>query len=160
MTTTKPKDLPEGSWAITKDDKLEIQKFGRELHKFILGYCKTNAINGKFFPWKIVTGGFDYFQQLQSQKVKLQGDDILVTQDMIEKFGLGEFLEEPFTPVVEEPAPEEAKPEDKLNPAPAPEEVPTAPVVDAPVAPTPVETPAPAPVDGAGLAPAPEANQG
>lgn len=149
MLKGQPKNLPEGSWAITKEDKVEIQKFGRELHKFILGYCKTNAINGKFFPWKIVTGGFDYFQQLQSQKVKLQGDDLLVTQDMIEKFGLGEFLEEPFTHV-EAPAPEETKGEDSPSP------VPSEPV--APVATPAVETAPVASTDAPAVAPAPVAD--
>lgn len=135
MSNQKPKsDLPEGSWAITKEDKLEIQKFGRELHKFVLGYCKSNAIHGKFFPWKIITGGFDYYQQLQSQKVKMAGDDILITQDSIEKYSLGDLLEEPFTPSPEVEASED-------SPSPVPVEVP-APSV-APATDVPAVTPAP-----------------
>ena len=131
MTQTKA-DLPEGSWAITKEDKKEIQKLGRELHKFFIQYAKTNAISGKFFPWKIVTGSMDYFQQLQSQKVKLVGDDILAVQDLVERYELGSFLEEPFTHV-EAPTPEVPPVAENDSPSPAPAPVEETPVVEAPV---------------------------
>ena len=117
MTKTKA-DLPEGSWAITKEDKKEIQKLGRELHKFFIAYAKTNAINGKFFPWKIITGSMDYFQQLQGQKVRLVGDDILAVQDLLERYELGSLLEEPFEHV-EAPVEPASVPENDF-PSPAP----------------------------------------
>lgn len=136
MSQEKKPDLPEGTWAITKEDKKEIQKLGRALHKFLLEYAKTNPIGDKFFPWKIITGAFDYFQQLQSQKVRLVGDDILAVQDLLERYGLASVLQEPFTHVEEpvEPAKEELPsgdspspaPTEVVDPAPAPESTPNA----------------------------------
>lgn len=131
MSQEKKADLPEGTWAITKEDKKEIQKLGRELHKFLLEYAKANPIGDKFFPWKVITGAFDYFQQLQSQKVRLVGDDVLAVQDLLERYGLASALQEPFTHVEEptEPAKEELPGGDSPSPAPASE----APVDPAPV---------------------------
>lgn len=131
MSNQKKADLPEGSWAITKEDKKEIQKLGRELHKFFIQYAKANAVNGKFFPWKIITGSMDYFQQLQGQKVRLVGDDILAVQDLLERYELGSLLEEPFEHVEAPVEPAPVLENDSPSPAPAPvEEV-------APVEPTP-----------------------
>lgn len=119
MAKNQP-ELPEGTWPITKEDKVEIRKLGRALHKFLLDYAKANPINGKFFPWKIIAGGFEYFQALQGQKAKLVHDDILCVQDLLERFGLGEALEEPFQHVEPEEVPPTAPAETAPENAPAP----------------------------------------
>jgi hypothetical protein len=109
MSAQKP-NLPDGTWAVTKEDKEAIVKLGRELTKFLLNYAQAQ---GPMFHTKIVAGGFQYFMDLQNQKAKLIGDDILITQAALEQYSLGNKIDEPFTEV--EPAP-----------APAPETAPVA----------------------------------
>lgn len=97
----KPK-LPDGTWAVTKEDKEVIVDLGRALTKFILEYARSK---GTMFHTKIVAGGFQYFMDLQNQKAKLIGDDILITQAALEQYSLGNKIDEPFTEP--EPTPEE-----------------------------------------------------
>lgn len=94
--------LPEGTWSINAEDKKEIVAFGRELSKFIYGYVKSKGVTR--FHTKLVAGAFQYFMDLQTQKAKIVGDDILIAQDTLEKNGLGAEVNEPFDdpePVVE-----------------------------------------------------------
>lgn len=156
MNEQKPQnpELPEGTWAITEEDKALIQKFGRALSGFVLEYAKTNGVDGKFHT-KTIAGGFEYFMSLQKQKGQLIGDDVLMSQDTMEKYNLGADMVEPFSPapVVEEtpevtvptstgPGGAEAVPggdADVENASPAPSTVPVEDVAT-PVAPTaPVE---------------------
>lgn len=92
--------LPDGTWAVNKEDKELIVDLGRELTKFILNYAKAK---GETFHTKIVAGSFQYFMELQNQKAKLVGDDVLITQAALEQYGLGNKIDEPFTEP--EPAP-------------------------------------------------------
>lgn len=104
--TQQPK-LPDGTWSVNKDEKKMIREFGRELTKFILDYAQKNSVAGHFFHTKIVAGGFQYFMEVQNQKAKLVGDDVLVSQATIEKYGLNKLLAEPFEEEPEAPAPED-----------------------------------------------------
>lgn len=108
MDNTQKPNLPDQTWAVTKEDKEKIVAFGRELHSFILGYANHHNESGKFHS-KIIAGGFEYFFGLQKQKATLIGDDILVSQDAMEKHGLGVFVAEPFVHVEEEVSTEEEK---------------------------------------------------
>ena len=103
MSSNQKPNLPEGTWTVNKEDKEKIRAFGRELSKFVFGYAKEHG-EGRFHA-KLVAGGFQYFMYLQKQKSALIGDDILITDDVIQKTGLGVDLEEPFSdpePVVPE----------------------------------------------------------
>jgi hypothetical protein len=99
MPDKKNNKLPEGTWAVTKEDKEAIVKMGRELTKFVFDYI--NGLGAKTFHAKIVAGAFQYFMDVQQQKSKLIGDDVVISQVITETYDLGKFVEEPFT----EPAP-------------------------------------------------------
>lgn len=107
----KNPQLPDGTWAVTKEDKEIIVDFGRKLSKFIFDYAKAAAKDGKFHT-KIVAGGFQYFMDMQKQKAALVGDDILIAQVALEQYNLGPKITEPFTDVEE--IPEETK-EEKIE---------------------------------------------
>ncbi len=111
MENKQTPKIPEGSWAVTESDKEIIRKFGRELSKFVFEYARANMIESKFFHLKFVAGAFQYFMDLQTQKSKVVGDDILATQDSIDRYGLGNILVEPFEKIVEEVKPEAPKAE-------------------------------------------------
>lgn len=105
MSDQKPK-LPDGTWAVTKEDKDAIVSFGRELTKFVFDYIAKQ--NRETFHAKIIAGGFQYFMDIQAQKAKLVGDDVLIAQAAMEKYGLGNKIDEPFVEVeIAEPTKEE-----------------------------------------------------
>jgi len=110
----KKPELPEGTYAITKQDKEVIRNFGRELNKFIMDYARRNARGPGLFPIKIVFGGFDYFQQIHQQRARTVADDLLMTIDEFESKNLHDSIFEPFAdePEVETPVdtPEVAAP--------------------------------------------------
>lgn len=137
--------LPEGTWAVTKEDKEHIVELGRELTAFILEYAKKQ---GETFHAKIVAGAFQYFMDVQAQKAKVVGDDILIAQDAMARFNLGDKISEPFTEIeVMVPTKEEQieahkkaieeleKPEQKTEEVKADEEV-----ENASIAPSPAST--------------------
>lgn len=154
-------EMPQDTWPITKDDKVQIRALGRELHKFL-----NKQFEGKeSVHVKIVVGAFNYIMDLQTQRTKLVGDDFLVAQKSIQMAGFGDKVEEPFEvepdlpePTIEqrrealkqqlaeldkEEAGEEvadASPAPEASAAPATEPAPAAPV-EAPA--TPVADPAP-----------------
>lgn len=90
--------MPDGTWPITNDDKVEIQALGRELEKFLQGYFKDR----EQVHLKIVVGGFNYIMDLQTQKTKLIGDDFLLADKSVRAAKLENRLEEPFQAI---PAP-------------------------------------------------------
>lgn len=94
-------EIPEGQWAITKEDKIAILELGRELHKWL--QAKFAGEGTKHI--KIVAGSFQYVMDLQSAKAKAVGDDFVIAQEAIGKFNLGDKINEPFAEVLE---PEEA----------------------------------------------------
>ena len=149
----------DGTWPITRDDKVEIQELGRKLQTFL----QTEFKDREQVHLKIVVGAFNYIMDLQTQKTKLIGDDFIVADKSVKAAKLEDRLEEPFTVEPEEPEPtteeliaqkkaELAELEGQLevdNASPAP-------TVDA----APMEGPAPevaAPTEGAQLAAAPAA---
>lgn len=99
-------EMPKDTWSVTAEEKSEIRAFGRELHKFILEYAQKTAKNGRFHA-KIMFGGFQYVADIQNQKSKMIGDDILVAKDTIERYGLNEALVEPFEDEPQAPVPQE-----------------------------------------------------
>lgn len=106
MTDKKP-NLPDGTWAVTAEDKKEIVSFGRELSKFIFDYIAK--LGKDKFHAKIVAGGFQYFMDIQAQKSKLIGDDVVIAQETLEKYSLGNKIDEPFVDVEIVPESKEAK---------------------------------------------------
>ena len=131
MENKQPK-IPEGQWAVNENDKEVIRKFGRELSKFVFEYARANMIESKFFHLKFVAGAFQYFMDLQSQKAKVVGDDILATQDSIDRYGLGAVLTEPFEKIVIEVPPTTPKVEGETVAEEKKEEaLPESPVVEA-----------------------------
>lgn len=94
-------DMPDNTWPITKDDKVEIQALGRELQSFLQGYFKDRDQ----VHLKLVVGAFNYIMDLQTQKTKLIGDDFILADKAVKAAKLEEKIEEPFTvpPDVPEP---------------------------------------------------------
>lgn len=89
---------PKGAqWPITNDDKEIIRDLGRKLHKMVLDYAKEKAVNGTFHV-KLVSGAFQYVEYILGAKAQLIGDDVLFLQDSIERFNLGNLINEPFQP--------------------------------------------------------------
>ena len=98
---------PQDNWPITKDDKVQIQALGRELHKFL-----NHQFNGKeAVHIKIVVGAFNYIIDLQTQRTKLVGDDFLIAQKSVSAAKLEDKIEEPFDvePDLPEPTIEERR---------------------------------------------------
>ena len=145
-------ETPDGSWPITKDDKVEIQALGRELVKFFQGYFKDRDT----VHIKILAGSFQYVMELQSQKAKVLGDDFVIAQRAITQYSLAEKIEEPFTLPVEQSIDEQIDAAEKnlaalkerkavespegeevaeASPAPSASALPEAPAPEAPAAP-------------------------
>lgn len=82
-------------WPISNDDKKIIQDLGRKIHKMLLEYAKENAVNGTFHV-KYMAGAFQYVEGIMGAKATLVAEDVLILQDTIEKFALGDFIVEPF----------------------------------------------------------------
>lgn len=121
---TKP-ELPEGTYSVSKEDKEEIRKFGRELNKFIQDYARKNAKGPGMFPFKIIVGGLDYVVQIHQQRASVVRDDYLCSLDEFENKNLFDLLIEPFAEEpeikVEESAPADSIPS-PVNLADGPEE--------------------------------------
>jgi len=103
----RPPENPQDNWPVTKDDKVQIQALGRDLHKFL-----NNHFNGKeAVHVKIVVGAFNYIMDLQSQRTKLVGDDFLIAQRSVAAAKLEDKIEEPFEvePDLPEPTIEERR---------------------------------------------------
>ena len=140
--------LPDQTWPITKDDKVQIQELGRKLNDFLHEHFKGK----ESVHLKIIAGGFQYIMGLQEQKIKLIGDDFILTDKAAANFNLKDRIEEPFTVAPDEPEPtvEERKKflQDELAKLDA-ETASTEEVADASPAPSASATPAAdAPVDG------------
>ena len=140
--------LPDGTWAVSKEDKPKIRAFGRKLVEFIRQYAKEEG--GGTFHTKLVAGGFQYFMDVQSQLSKLVGDDLVLAAKVLTENALGDKIEEPFADAPE-PAPVERASvppkagEDVPGPT-APADAPApAPAVEAPAVDAPADAPAPAP---------------
>lgn len=137
--------MPQDTWPITKDDKAEMQKLGRELLAFLKNYFKDHDR----VHLKLIIGAFNYVVDLQTQKTKLIGDDFKLLDETIKRNNLEEFIEEPY-----EPEPEVAPPTiadrrkfheeeiEKLNAEEAVENASPAPA-DSPAPDTALEAPAP-----------------
>ena len=87
-------NLPDETWSVNKEEKDIILDFGRKFTKFVFDFAKEKG--GKTFHTKLVAGAFQYFMEIQRQKNKLIGDDVLIAQETIERYGLGDKIEEPF----------------------------------------------------------------
>lgn len=142
----------EENWPITRDDKVQIQALGRELHEFL-----NKKFEGKeAVHIKIVVGAFNYIMGLQQQRTKLIGDDFVLAQKSVLAAKIQDQVEEPFEvePELPEPTREERRAaleqqiaeldleeagEEVADASPAPSDSP-APEVEAPVV-TPVGTP-------------------
>lgn len=104
MSQEKPQ-LPDGSYAITREDKLKIQAFGRKLHALVIQESKENPD----FQVKIMYGGIDYLNEIITQKRKLANESLTLVQKMMEEGELHNKLEEPFSPEPETPEVPDAK---------------------------------------------------
>lgn len=101
-------NLPDGTWAIAKEDREKILKFGRELTAFINGYVEKNSEGGRFHL-RLIFAGFQYFGQIVDQRGKLMADDAVISQETMQKYGLGTEIVEPFLPIPEPTEEEKAK---------------------------------------------------
>ncbi len=95
--------LPDGQYAITEADKVEI----RELGKKLLSFFETELADRESVHMKILVGACEYVMQLQEQKRNLIGHDFIFAKKAVEQFKLEDQLEEPFAPapVEEKPVP-------------------------------------------------------
>lgn len=93
MSQEQPK-MPEGTYAITREDKVKIQAFGRKLHAFVIQEVKENPD----FNVKTMYGGIDYLNEIITQKRKLVNEDLGIVFAAIEEKGLVSKLKEPFDP--------------------------------------------------------------
>lgn len=105
------KQMPDGSWGITKEDKAQVLELGRLLNKVILDYGKEKGE----LHIKVVTGACQYVIDLHSEIQHALADDVVAAQGFLEQSGFGVKINEPFydEPVVEKalaPA-KEIKPE-------------------------------------------------
>lgn len=89
-------------WPISNDDKKVILDLGRKLHKFILEYANANKQPNGGFHWKLMAGAFQYVEGVMGQKQAMLAEDVLVLHDTVERYELGNRIEEPFQPT---PAP-------------------------------------------------------
>ncbi len=91
------KELPEGQFQISPEDKPKIRALGKELAAFLFGYAQAH---GNELHAKIVAGAFDYVTELCMQRKKIladhYGDDMLTAIDELEKEGLSDLLSEPY----------------------------------------------------------------
>ena len=93
--------MPEDSWPITKDNKIEMQALGRKLKKFL-----DNEFKGRdSVHIKIVIGAFQYIVDMHQQRTKAVADDFIITEKTVISNNLGDKIEEPYN-VEPEPAPE------------------------------------------------------
>lgn len=86
----------QAQWPISNDDKKVIQDLGRKLHKFILEYADANKQSNGGFHWKIMAGAFQYVEGVMGQKQAMLAEDILILRDTVEKYSLGDRIDEPF----------------------------------------------------------------
>lgn len=101
MPPQQQQQMPNDTWPITRDDKVEIQELGRKLFAFLQGEFKDRDQ----VHLKIVVGAFNYIMDLQTQKTKLIGDDFILADKSVKAAKLEEMVEEPFTVEPEEPEP-------------------------------------------------------
>lgn len=102
---------PQGpNYPITNDDKVIIRELGRKLHKFVLDEAKARYAEGRGFHIKYLLGALEYVQRVMGEKANLVAEDILLTQDTVERFNLHDLIEEPF-PATPMPTREELKAE-------------------------------------------------
>lgn len=86
----------QAQWPISNDDKKVIQDLGRKLHKFILEYADANKQPTGGFHWKLMAGAFQYVESVMGQKQAFLAEDILILRDTVDKYSLGDRIEEPF----------------------------------------------------------------
>lgn len=97
--------MPEETWPVTKDDKVQIQELGRKLNEFL-----NKEFAGKdSVHVKIVVGAFNYIMGLQQQKTKLIGDDFIILDRSIKAAKLENRIEEPFSVEPDLPEPTAAE---------------------------------------------------
>ena len=85
--------MPQDTWPVTKDDKVQIQELGRKLNEFF----KKEFANKDSVHLKIVVGSFNYIMDLQAQRGKLISDDFILAEKAVVSAGLDVKIEEPFT---------------------------------------------------------------
>lgn len=118
--------VPEGSWAITAEDKPKIREFGRALTSFVENYAKEKK---ETLEMKIIAGGFQYFVEVQTQLGRILSDDFTLSRKVMAENGLGDKINEPFEDTPVEDA--SIEPEASKN-VPGPD-APEAPQVDQPL---------------------------
>lgn len=108
MSKEKNPQMPDGTWAVSKEDKAMIVEFGRFLSKQVSDYA--NSKEG--LPVRILAGALQYVMDVQMSKVKAISEhcnsNIITTDALISSYGLGDKIEEPFVDVdIVEPTKEE-----------------------------------------------------
>lgn len=94
-------EMPNDTWPITRDDKVQIQELGRKLYEFL----QKETAGKESVHIKIVVGAFNYIMDLQTQKTKLIGDDFVLADKSVKVANLSDRIEEPFTVEPELPEP-------------------------------------------------------
>lgn len=97
----KNKEMPNDTWPITRDNKVEIQALGRKLNEFL----QKEFAGKESVHIKIVVGAFNYIMDLQTQKTKIIGDDFVLADKSVKAANLSSRIEEPFTVEPEVPEP-------------------------------------------------------
>lgn len=85
--------MPQDTWPVTKDDKVQIQELGRKLNEFL----KKEFAGKESMHLKILVGAFQYIMDLQAQRGKLISDDFILAEKAVLSAGLDVKIEEPFT---------------------------------------------------------------
>lgn len=86
----------QAQWPISNDDKKVIQDLGRLLHKTIMEYANAHKQPNGGFHWKLMAGAFQYVEGVMGQKQAMLAEDVLVLHDTVERYELGNRIEEPF----------------------------------------------------------------
>ena len=139
-------EMPNDTWPITRDDKVQIQELGRKLYEFL----QKETAGKESVHIKIVVGAFNYIMDLQTQKTRLIGDDFVLADKSVKAANLSGRIEEPFTvePEVPEPTVAERRAHLEAELASLADEETAAEVADASPAPEASAVPTAEPVQG------------
>lgn len=89
MNQSIPQGLPEGHYAIAKEDKKKIRELGKKIETFL-----AQELSNGDQPFKIVIGAFQYVIDNQNTRIDRAGEMYMKTRKMIETAGIQ--IEEAF----------------------------------------------------------------
>ncbi len=103
-----------GQWPISKSDiKLGVE-LGRKLQETMMAF----AVEHGELHIKVMSVAVQYMMDLHDEKMHAISDDVLFAHDIMEKYGLGDLINEPFvSALVEQEKEVEAALENEAAPA-------------------------------------------